>query len=153
MGRIERKALITSLIFPAVVFLWGAIRLITDLLFAGGIDAFKGLGVVRFAYFPAMLGGVLSALITLIFKINTERYFMKRFVVVAIVCAIYQVVISLSTAPMIIITLSGISGVIYQIVRVQDEDSTGSERVALMLSDPLIYWSIYWFAIQLLLDV
>lgn len=153
MGKQDKKALALSLIFPAAVFLWGAARLITDLLFAGGIDAFKGIGAFRFAYFPAMPGGILAALLTVILKIDTKRYFVKRLIVVAIVCVIYQVFLSISTAPMIMVTLAGIGGVIYQVVRVQDDDTTGGERAVLMLSDPLIYWSVYWAALQLFLDI
>lgn len=85
MEEMSRKELALSLFFPAAVFLWGAARSITDLLFAGGIDAFKGLGVVRFTYFPAIPGGILAALLTMIFKIDTKRYFVKRLIVVAIV--------------------------------------------------------------------
>lgn len=153
MGKPDKKALALSLVFPAAVFLWGAARLITDLLFAGGIDAFKGIGAVRFTYVPAIPGGILAALLTMIFKIDTKRYFVKRLVVVAIVCVIHRVILSIITAPMIIITLAGIIGVIYQVMRVQDDDTTGGERAVLMLSDPLIYWSVYWAAIQLVLDI
>ena len=38
----------------------------------------------------------------------------------------------------------GISGIAYQILRVQDDDSSKTERAVLMLSDPAIHLTVFW---------
>lgn len=126
----------------------------TDFLFAGGLSAFAGHYVVfLFSYLSAILGGVISILFTIILCINTNRYFLKRLAVVGIVCAIHQVIIGFSTGSIIVVLIAGVAGVVYQVVKIQDETTTSKERTVLMLSDPLIYWSINWLVLMLLFDV
>lgn len=38
----------------------------------------------------------------------------------------------------------GIAGIAYQILRVQDDDSSKTERAVLMLSDPAIHLTVFW---------
>jgi len=39
----------------------------------------------------------------------------------------------------------GVTAVIFQILKVQDNLNTAGERTVLIMSDPIIYWTIYWF--------
>lgn len=41
--------------------------------------------------------------------------------------------------------LAGVTAIIYQVLKVQDEETVGKERTVLFLSDPVVYWTVYWF--------
>ena len=41
--------------------------------------------------------------------------------------------------------LLGVGAVVYQVLKVQDADTSDGERAVIMLSDPIAYWTIYNF--------
>ena len=56
---------------------------------------------------------------------------------------LYGVAMSFATS-MLPAVFIGIAGIAYQILRVQDDDSSKTERAVLMLSDPAIHLKVFW---------
>lgn len=144
----NRWELLRSLFFPVITLLWGVSYLVNDYINAGGNEAFSGLRVLfLFPYIAGILGGILSISFTLFLRINTSRYFLKRLIVLGIIFVIYQVMMMTFLSVYFIATVfiaAGVAGVIYQILKIQDEDTTPKERAVLLLSDPIIYWIVFW---------
>ncbi len=140
----DKSALLQSLIFPVIIIIWGVARTVTDFLYAGGISAFTRLDALwRYVCFGAIICSVIAIIITLCVKVDTSRYFFKRLIGICAMIAIYGVAMSFSTS-MLPAVFIGIAGIVYQILRVQDDDSSKAERAVLMLSDPAIHLTVFW---------
>lgn len=95
-----------------------------------------------------LIGGVLSAVLTLTLKIHTEYYLLKRLAVIAAVIIVQLVLLILPLDAAVYdlgLSLLGAAAVIYQVLKVQNEGTSGGERAVMMLSDPILYWMIFWF--------
>lgn len=144
MFKDDRTALLQSLFFPVIIIIWGIARTVTDFLYAGGISAFTRLDALwRYVCFGAIICSVIAIIITLCGKVDTSRYFLKRLIGICAMIAIYGVTMSFSTS-MLPAVFIGIAGIVYQILRVQDDDSGKAERAVLMLSDPAIHLTVFW---------
>lgn len=144
MFKDDRTALLQSLFFPVIIIIWGIARTVTDFLYAGGISAFTRLDALwRYVCFGAIICSVIAIIITLCGKVDTSRYFLKRLIGIGGMIVIYSIAMrfAVTALPAVLI---GISGVIYQILRVQDDDSSKTERAVLMLSDPAIHLTVFW---------
>lgn len=144
MRGFEKKELIGSLFCPALTLIWGLVRALVD--FSWGAE-FTGKGSFRLTYFAAILiGGILPIILTLAGKIHTEQYLKKRLIAIVIVYVLTSLV-SMGYAWVLFVfdMLVCIGAIVYQVMRVQDEDTSGGERAVMMLSDPIVYWTIYWF--------
>ncbi len=140
----DKSALFQSLIFPVIIIIWGVARTVTDFLYAGGISAFTRLDALwRYVCFGAIICGVIAIIITLAAKVDTSRYFFKRLIGICAMIAIYGVAMSFATS-MLPAVFIGIVGIVYQILKVQDDDSSKAERAVLMLSDPAIHLTVFW---------
>lgn len=140
----DKSALLQSLLFPVLIIIWGIARTVTDFLYAGGISAFTRLDALwRYVCFGAIICSVIAIIITLCGKVDTSRYFLKRLIGIGGMIVIYSIAMrfAVTALPAVLI---GISGVIYQILRVQDDDSSKTERAVLMLSDPAIHLTVFW---------
>ncbi len=143
MFKDDRTALLQSLFFPVIIIIWGIARTVTDFLYAGGISAFTRLDALwRYVCFGAIICSVIAIIITLCGKVDTSRYFLKRLIGIGGMIVIYSIAMrfAVTALPAVLI---GISGVIYQILRVQDDDSSKAERAVLMLSDPAIHLTAF----------
>lgn len=76
-------------------------------------------------------------------KVDTSRYFLKRLIGTCGLVVLYGVAMSFATS-MLPAVFIGIAGIAYQILRVQDDDSSKTERAVLMLSDPAIHLTVFW---------
>ena len=145
MYNFTRKELVGSLCCPALTILWCIIRVLTDLSWGA---EFTGKGFFRLTPFIAFfVGGFLPIILTLACKIHTEHYLKKRLILIVIVY-VFNGFIGLIGVPVVMFALYmtvGIGAVIYQLLKVQDEDTSGGERAVIMLSDPIVYWTIYHF--------
>lgn len=140
----DKSALLQSLIFPVIIIIWGVARTVTDFLYAGGISAFTRLDALwRYVCFVTIICGVIAIIITLAAKVDTSRYFFKRLIGICAMIAIYGVAMSFATS-MLPAVFIGIVGIVYQILKVQDDDSSKAERAVLMLSDPAIHLTVFW---------
>ena len=140
----DKSALFQSLIFPVIIIIWGIARTVTDFLYAGGISAFTRLDALwRYVCFGAIICSVIAIIITLCVKVDTSRYFLKRLIGTCGLVVLYGVAMSFSTS-MLPAVFIGIAGIVYQILRVQDDDSGKAERAVLMLSDPAIHLTVFW---------
>lgn len=149
MNSFTKKELILSLLFPFLTFLWGVGNVITPIFFEGSIkDSFVYTGT----YFPnvtwvvaILIGGILPAVLTLTLKVHTEQYLKKRLCVLALIIVVFQIVNHVMSAFLVeiymIILCAG--AIVYQVLKVQAEETSGGERAILMLSDPGLYWLIY----------
>lgn len=139
------RELLCSLCCPVITFLWGAVRLVNDILILG--MGFTGMDTFHLTYFPAVLiGGILPAFLTIALHVHTERYLIKRLaVVVAVyVCNGFIGLIGYPVVMFVLYMLVGIGAVFFQLFKVQDEDTDNAETAVIMLSDPVVYWTIYW---------
>lgn len=140
----DKSALLQSLIFPVIIIIWGVARTVTDFLYAGGISAFTRLDALwRYVCFGAIICSVIAIIITLCGKVDTSRYFLKRLIGTCGLVVLYGVAMSFATS-MLPAVFIGIAGIAYQILRVQDDDSSKAERAVLMLSDPAIHLTVFW---------
>lgn len=140
----DRSVLLQSLIFPVIIIIWGVARTVTDFLYAGGISAFTRLDALwRYVCFLTIICGVIAIIITLAAKVDTSRYFFKRLIGICAMIAIYGVAMSFATS-MLPAVFIGIVGIAYQILKVQDDNSSKAERAVLMLSDPAIHLTVFW---------
>ena len=140
----NRTALFQSLFFSVIIIIWGIALTVNDFLYAGGISAFTRLDALwRYICFEAVICGAIAIIITLGAKVDTARYFFKRLIGIGGMIVIYSIAMrfAVTALPAVLI---GISGVIYQILRVQDDDSSKAERAVLMLSDPAIHLTAFW---------
>lgn len=143
----SKKEIIKSLVFPIVSFLWGSYEVIFSfLLGTWGEDFNAKYAVFLIIYIAAVLGGIVSALLTLLAHVNTSRYFFKRLVIAVIVYLIrhYEEIFKFKPIPMPMpaILIIEIAFAVYEVIRVWDNKTTVGERFVLILSDPIIYWSI-----------
>ena len=144
MFKSYKTALLQSLLFPVLIIIWGIARTVTDFLYAGGISAFTRLDALwRYVCFGAIICSVIAIIITLYGKVDTSRYFLKRLIGTCGLVVLYGVAMSFSTS-MLPAVFIGIAGIAYQILRVQDDDSSKTERAVLMLSDPAIHLTVFW---------
>lgn len=89
-----------------------------------------------------LLGGVLPALMTALGGIHTERYFLKRAIVIAVCFVIMQYVIYQMSVTVLSSLISFVflgAKIVYELLKIQDDETTGGERAVMLLSDP-IYW-------------
>lgn len=151
MVKFSGKGLAASLFCPALSLLWGMIRLIYDLSWGA---EFTGKGVFRVSYFGALLiGGVLSAILTLTLDIHTEQYLARRSIVIIGVFVFHNIVsmFMLENGMVLLamyMTVSAV-GFIVQFKWVRDMNSGLGESVILIISDPVVYWTLYWLLLYL----
>lgn len=142
MRNFSKGELAGSLAVPMLTFLWGLIYTISRL--STGAE-FLGKGSSHLAYPLAMIfGGALPVFLTLKFKIHTEDYLKKRLILIIIIRVIFGFIGHIGKImPMFIFyMLFGVGAIIFEVFKIQDESTTGGERAVLMLSDPIIYWTL-----------
>ena len=144
MKNFSQKSLAGSLCCPVISFLWGSVRALDAL--AHGLD-FTGNGLFRMSFLGAVLiGGILSAVLTLAFDIHTEYYLDKRLILITAVFA-FRVIIS-----MFMVGSSLFYSVLYLLVwgvayivlftKIRDVNTDFGEMTVLILSDPILYWTV-----------
>ncbi len=134
-----------SLCCPLLSFLWGILRILTDLM--GGAD-FLGGGLLHTSCVLAILaGGIIPAILTLAMKVHTEEYLKKRLITISVVYVLNSCIgkIGIPIIMFALYMLVGVTAVIFQILKVQDNFNTACERTVMIMSDPIVYWTIYWF--------
>lgn len=150
MKGFSKKELLMSLVCPFLCLLWGSARII---LYIADGEQLKDFFIGK--YFPnsicfvaVLIGGVLCAALTLALKIHTEGYLLKRLAVIGVWIIVQQVLLLFNIDAGIVallLSLAGFAAVIYQILKVQNEDTLRGERAVLMMSDPVLYLAICWF--------
>lgn len=143
-AKLTRRQLICSLACPAVCFLWGAVYIVVYLA-AGAL--FTNQPLADCGYIAAVvLGGIVPALITVIGKVDTESYLKQRGFIILVVFAAFKAMAIGSMKPIhfYLYIAIGLAAILYQILHVQDDMTTRSERAVLILSDPTIYWTFNW---------
>lgn len=151
MRDFTEKQLVGSLCCPALCFLWGMLRSLYDLSWGA---EFTGKGIFRISYLAAVLiGGIISAVLTLRLKIHTEYYLDKRLILIAVVFVFHGIVgrFMFSNAVILLIMYMAVSVVafIVEFVKIHDVNTDWGERVILILSDPILYWTAYWFVLYI----
>lgn len=136
----SKKELFMSLSMPTIVLLWYGSVSVAKLIVPDDKPPFSAFHI--FCIAATLIGGVLPIALTLSLKIHTERYMLKRF----ICCVGFYVFRNLMMGdPRVIFVfemLIAVLVIVFEIVKIQDEDTTGSERTVMMLSNPIIYWLI-----------
>lgn len=147
MSDFTKKELWMSLVCPIITFIYGAFQIISDL--AGEVhfeEFYKGHGCFRLSYFAAILvGGLLPAALTCFGKIHTEQYLKKRLAVIGVTALAATVVNSLlfnAVIAMALLILFGTAAIVYQMRNVYDDAFSNAERAVLLLSDPIVYFTI-----------
>lgn len=151
MPYFTKKELIMSLFCPVFTFLWGLLNVAVfpwDRIAEIGFWDFSELLI----FLAAMLaGGVLPAVLTWRRKIRTDRFFIKRVIIIAVVFWINRYGIDALPfertlfSGFILYMIVNVTAVLLQYLTVKDEDVTKGERAVLVLSDPILWWAIYYF--------
>lgn len=137
MPYFTKKELIMSLCCPVITFLWGC-----HILLSG----FPLIGLVAL-----LIGGVLPVILTLRFKIRTDSYLLIRFIVIVVVYGLNRFFENFgfpggtSVSDFVLHMIVNVTAVLLQYLAVKDEDVTKGERAVLVLSDPILWWAIYYF--------
>lgn len=139
-----RIELIKSLIFPGLCALWAIVRFLNAL--SWGAD-FSSAGVIFYSinYILALIFGCgIPVLLTLTRNIHTEQYLKKRLIILVVmyVGLSFLNMIGQHVLHTIYYLFFGIGSVVYQAVKVH-KAASNDERVVIILSDPVIYWSIF----------
>lgn len=133
-----------SIACSSLTLLWAVARFVLDTIWHANNGNYIS---VRLVYpIAVLIGGVLPIILTITLRIHTERYFVKR--VAAIVVAV--VIIYSVSGPLMrfywlfLVYQIGIclAGILFDVLKNQDEATIGRERAVLFLSNPLIYWII-----------
>lgn len=146
MNKFSGKGLAASLCCPAISFLWGMMGSLNALSWGG---EFVGKGIFRVSFICAMLtGGILPALLTLRLDIHTEYYLQNRLIIMA-VTFVFHAIASRFTLESTMILLAlymtvSAAAFVAEFIKVRDENTTPGEGVILILSDPIVYWTLYW---------
>ncbi|MDE7229343.1 MAG: hypothetical protein K2N56_02580 [Oscillospiraceae bacterium] len=151
MSDFTKKQLAGSLCCPVLCFLWGLIRSLYDLSWGA---EFSGKGIFRMSYLAAVLvGGIISAVLTLGFKIHTEYYLDKRLIVIAVVIVFHGIVsrFMFSNTVILLVMYMAVSAaaLVVEFVKIHDVNTDRGERTVLILSDPIIYWTAYWLVLYI----
>lgn len=141
--------LIKSLVMPLLTLGYGAVALVGE-AFAGA-EAFTGFSAVRAILTPLVmivLGGLVPVLLTILKNIHTERYFLKRLCMWGVCFALVflggQLTFGIVSTLLFVAIFGG--DIVYELVKVMDEDTTKGERAVILLSDFFI-----WFCVDYIL--
>lgn len=144
MSAFTKKELFMSLLMPTIVFLWYGSISVSKLIVQDDKTLFFPFHM--FCIAVSLIGGVLPIILTLSLKIHTERYMLKRLVC----CVFFYMFRNLMMGNPIVIFIFEllVGGIIifYEVLKIQDEYTTHSERAVLLLSSPVIFWvlEIIW---------
>ncbi len=143
MRDFSKAELAGSLAVPILTFVWGLICTIDRMRWGGGVLGNSGFNLI----YPLTIifGGALPIFLTLKYKIHTEDYLKKRIIFIIPVFIIYTLISGSFLKVMwrfFLYILLGTGIIIFEVFKIQDESTTGKERAVLMLSDPIIYWSL-----------
>ncbi len=146
MTNFNKKELAGSLCCPILTFLWGCVGFLYAV--GNGLD-FAGKGLFRLSFIGAMaVGGILCAVLTLRFDIHTEYYLDKRLVLIAAVFAFHVIIsrfmVSSNIFYLVLYILVGVIACVIQLTKIRDVNTDRGELTILVLSDPILYWTIYW---------
>lgn len=146
-----------SLCCPALTFLWGLLSVV--IYFAWGKDLSEnGVSLLLppiIGLAAALIGGVLPVVLTLRLKIHTEKYLIPRLIIIVIIFVGNRFIGNLfipggtNVSTFVLYMIFNIGAVLIQILKVQKEDTLPEERAVLILSDPILYWAIIYFAYYL----
>ncbi|MDE6732446.1 MAG: hypothetical protein K2J77_06175 [Oscillospiraceae bacterium] len=139
-----------SIACSSLTLLWVVVRFVLDIIWETNNGNFIS---VRLVYLiAALVGGVLPIILTIALRVHTERYFVKRAVVTVVaVVIIYSVASAIMVYEIFLVYQIGVcvAGIMYDVLKNQDEATIGRERAVLFLSNPLIYWIIkeVWYSL------
>lgn len=146
-----------SLCCPALTFLWGLLSVV--IYFPWGKDLSEnGVSLLLppiIGLAAALIGGVLPVVLTLRLKIHTEKYLIPRLIIIVIIFVGNRFIGNLfipggtNVSTFVLYMIFNIGAVLIQILKVQKEDTLPEERAVLILSDPILYWAIIYFAYYL----
>ncbi len=145
--RFSTGELIKSLFCPALCIIWAVVRFVGDL--TSGVPAWA-IGGGCFALsciLSFFIGGVLCTILTLTLKIHTENYLKNRLITIFVVYYINSFIglyVGVDILKFIYFMIFYIGGIIFQVLKIQTNETTNAQRAVLMLSDPLVYFTIYW---------
>lgn len=151
MYKFSKKELTGSLFCPLLTFFWG---LFNSLYAIGNGLEFTGKGIFRLSLIGAMaVGGVLCAALTLAFDIHTEYYLDKRLILIAAVFVFHNIInrfmAGSSLFYIVLFLLVGAAAYIVLFVKIRDINTDPGELTILILSDPVLYWTVYWTLLYL----
>lgn len=149
MPYFTKKELVMSLFCPVFTFLWGLLHAvfyfpwdrISDARFWEYFNLSLGMAAM-------LLGGVLPAVLTWRFKIRTDGFLIKRLIFIAAVVAIHKFLEYFgfyggTITYFWLYLIVNVTALLLQYLTTKDV--TKGERAVLVLSDPVLWWAIYYF--------
>ena len=93
-----------------------------------------------------LIGGVLSAVLSIAADIHTEYYLEKRLILIAIVFVFRQIILRFMVSSdmfyiVLFLILAGISYIVL-FTKIRDVNTDWGEMTVILLSDPELYWTI-----------
>lgn len=154
MKNFTMPELLKSLAFPILTLVcgvWNFLGVLWHLLFYE--QELYRIVITIFWAFAVIFGGVLPILMTVKFNVRTERYFFKRVISFAVCLGaiylmnhtIYHTGVFGGIYIMVVIG----SKVVYQLLKVEDKETTGVERAVMFLSDYIIIYGLDVFILKL----
>lgn len=163
MPYFTKKELLMSLCCPAITFLWGLFHCIIDFPWGGDFSE-KGFllllnpntgGFPLIGLAAVLIGGVLPAYLTLSHKIHTEKRLIIRLIVIAAIYGANDFIKDLLIDGGTAVThfelhmIVNVSAVLIQIITVKKQDTPSDEMAVLILSDPIVYWTVFYLVYYL----
>lgn len=146
MENFTKSQLIKSIAMPVITFLYGFSEFLGE-IFSFWAEPITVFDVVRASFFLLVIlaGGVVPVLLTVFRNIHTERYFFKRLITFGVCLAAIWFVGHIPYGIFAHIYYFVIVGckVVYELHKVQDEDTTNGERAVMFLSDYVIMYGIH----------
>ncbi|MDE6728466.1 MAG: hypothetical protein K2J80_11090 [Oscillospiraceae bacterium] len=165
MPYFTKKELLMSLCCPAITFMWGLFHVFLDFPWGGDFSekgfllllnpdngALIGLAAV-------LVGGVLPAYLTLSHKIHTEKRLIIRLIVIVAIYAVNDFIRDLIIDGGTAVTtfelhmIVNVSTILIQILTFKKQNTPPGEMAVLILSDPILYWAIYYLAYYLVVFI
>lgn len=91
MKKLTRRQLLISLIFPILTAVWGVYKFALN-LFLNYMFEYQFIGFSEIIYIAAVIGGILSGVLTVTLGTETGRYFLPRLLILISVIFVNSVV-------------------------------------------------------------
>ena len=99
------------------------------------------------------VGGILCTVLTLRFDIHTEYYLGKRLILIAAVFVFHGIIsrftLSSNICYIVFYALIGVIAGVIMFTKIRDVNTDWGELTILVLSDPILYWTVYWIVLFL----
>lgn len=156
-----KKELVMSLCCPAITFLWGLLLFIIDFPWGKALSE-NGVSLLLppiIGLAAALVGGALPVVLTLRLKIHTEKYLIPRLIIIVVIFVCNRFIRNLfipggtNVSTFVLYMVFNVGAVLIQILKVHKKDAPPEERAVFIISDPILYWALYFLAYYMVIFI